>query len=153
MDNDTADIQSEVAARAERAVQHSRNVFRITLDYSPESLQQVEEILDQLYSLFAKPAFQRSLNGKVTPEQIINEVVTFYGSYVGEVIRLRWGGEWSTKSTAFTEPTMTLHLHGKEIEEIFPLNKVYKRLTNGPEDGIWFYYFVIARDFEEDVSL
>lgn len=145
------DMLADIQYLASRAVEHAQQTFGITLDYSPDSLRQVETILGNLYSTRPKNAFQRLFNRKnaPTPKQVIS-MATAYGSYVGEVIRKRWGGTWSAQSATFAEPTVTLHLG--PTEEVYPLNKVQKRLVNGEEDSIWFYYQVLARDHDSQAE-
>ena len=41
---------------------------------------------------------------------------------------------------------MTLDISGVRI---FPTVKIYKRLTNGPEDNVGVYYQVLKKKFEE----
>lgn len=54
------------------------------------------------------------------------------GAYLGETLRRNYGGEWAVEN----EITV-LNISGFKI---FPSSKVYKRLTNGPEDNVAFYY-------------
>jgi hypothetical protein len=141
-----SDLQAHIAALAEVAVEHAQQSFQTKLDYSPESLRLVEEILGKLHSTVPKGFFSLMLGRKATPEQV-SRMATAYGAYIGEVTRSRWGGEWSMKSALYAEPTLTLRVHG---EEIYPPGKAYKRLINGPEDNVWHYYHVLARDYGEN---
>jgi hypothetical protein len=126
-------------------VEHAQQTFQTKLDYSPASLHLVEEILGKLHATLPKGFLSRLRGGGATPEQI-SQMATTYGAYIGEVIRRRWGGEWGMASAIQTDPTLTLHIRG---EEIYPPGKAYKRLKNGPQDNIWTYYYVLARDLGE----
>lgn len=66
-----------------------------------------------------------------------------WGGYIGEVIRRKWGGNWSTENEAYPGE-LTLKIFDNNI---FPPSKVYKRLTNGSGDNIWFYYQVLSDGF------
>jgi hypothetical protein len=105
------DLQAQVTALAETAVQHAQQTFQTNLDYSPESLHLVEDILGKLHSTMPKGLFSRLSGRGASPEQI-SQMATVYGAYIGEVIRARWGGEWSMKSSIQAEPTLTLHIRG-----------------------------------------
>jgi len=57
------------------------------------------------------------------------------GSYVGEVIRRSVGGEWQTDdSDPQGETNIALKLPDGSL--IWPVQRVMKRLKNGPEDGM-----------------
>jgi hypothetical protein len=71
-------------------------------------------------------------------------MVKMWGGYVGEVIRRRWGGDWTTETAAQPGPVITLRVLGADI---FPPAKVYKRIVNGSEDNVWHYYQILSRDF------
>jgi len=108
-------------------------------------LRLVEDILGKLHDTVPKGFFGR-LRGRGATLKQISDMATAYGAYIGEVTRSRWGGAWSMQSALYSEPTLTLHIRG---EEIYPPGKAYKRLTNGPEDNVWQYYSVLARDYGE----
>lgn len=60
------------------------------------------------------------------------------GAYVGEVVRRSVGGEWQTDdSDPRGEINVALKLPDGSL--IWPVQRVMKRLRNGPEDGIAAY--------------
>jgi len=59
-----------------------------------------------------------------------------FGAYLGEVVRRKWGGTWCMDSTLGTEMPSVAVFDGN----IYPIGKVYKRLTNGEEDNVWGFY-------------
>ncbi len=69
--------------------------------------------------------------------------VGLLGAYLGEVIRRRWGGQWTLESALHARPTIMLRLPWDE--EIDPTLKVYGRLTRGPVDDVWLYYRVLQQ--------
>ncbi len=127
------------------AVDFARQHLQVSLDFSEESLRQVEEILGGLHNTLPKGVLGRILKRGPTPNQI-QQMATMWGGYVGEVIRRRWGGQWSTESQIQSGAVITLHIGTMEIS---PPHKVYKRLTNGPEDNIWHYYQVLKVQMEK----
>jgi len=128
---------------AEQAVGLARDQHGISLDYSEDSLEQVETILAAIYDAIPKGAFAKVFKRRPS-EAEIQQMAVVWGAYVGEVIRRRWGGEWTLETPVHPEPVLTLRV----IENnIFPPARVYKRLTNGPEDNVWHYYQVLRGDF------
>src|SRR5215831_16999613 len=78
-------VTAMAGAYAEQAVQKARE-FNAQLDYSENSLMEVEVILAQL--------------ARHTPEaaDAVGEACKMWGSYLGEVVRRRFGGEWSVET-------------------------------------------------------
>jgi hypothetical protein len=125
---------------ANAAVEMAREL-NVTLDYSEESLQAVEQILAQLHNeLRGGTAAVRSLDHPpLTPSSAeMAEVSKLWGSYFGEVVRRRWGGDWSIESyPGGNFATLTLTVAGGKM---FPSMKVYRRLTEGAQDNVWDFY-------------
>ncbi|MBN2257698.1 MAG: hypothetical protein JW704_07730 [Anaerolineaceae bacterium] len=137
-------ITDMMQAYAQDAVDYAGNQFRVDLDFSENSLEQVEQILATLHNDLPKGALGKLFKGGPSQEQI-RDMAKMWGGYVGEVIRQRWGGEWTTETAAHPGTVITLRVLGYDI---FPSAKVHKRLTNGSEDNIWHYYQVIRQNFE-----
>lgn len=132
-------------AYAQDAVDLAREQFQVNLDFSESSLEQVEKILAGLHNSLPRGVLSKLFRRGPSQEQIW-EMAKGWGGYVGEVIRQRWGGEWATETAVHPGTVITLHVLGSDI---FPPAKVYKRLTNGAEDNIWYYYQVLKQDFEQ----
>jgi hypothetical protein len=66
----------------------------------------------------------------------INKYVHLFGSYLGECILANYGGEWqeSPQGLAIFIRTKT------QAHWLQPFHKVYKRITNGNEDNLGFYF-------------
>src|SRR5436309_15682385 len=79
------DISAMMLAFADEAVKMGREGFEVELDFSEGSLQKVEEILSQLSTEMPESATDAS----------IDEMSKMWGGYLGEVVRRRWGGEWT----------------------------------------------------------
>ena len=67
------------------------------------------------------------------------------GSYTGEVVRRRLGGEWSAdEGDPQGEVNVELHVAGGAT--IWPVQRVMKCLANGAEDGIVAYGVALGLD-------
>jgi len=133
-------VAEMMQSQAEQAVSAARS-YHVDLDYSEASLEQLEEILGRLYR--AMPS------SKPTASQI-EEACKLWGGYLGEVVRRRWGGEWSLDTYPagnFATPTLTV-VAGK----MFPTMKIHRRLTEGPKENVWEFYRMMRRKLEGLVS-
>lgn len=118
-------VQSYAAKAVTLAAERDR-----LLDYSEESLRGMEAILNELSDQ------QAQLD--------ISETCKIWGSYLGEVVRRRFGGDWSIETYPGKQfATLTLTVNGSRL---FPSMKVHRRLTQGAEESVWsFYQMVCAR--------
>ena len=76
--------------------------------------------------------------GDGIPEEQLTQASKMWGAYVGEVIRRRYGGQWSTAA----DGVLQLALSGYTAQ---PIVKVRSRIVNGPADNIRFYFAAIAK--------
>jgi hypothetical protein len=128
------ELNAEMRASAERAVETARNDFKVNLDYSYDSVERVEDILGQIRE------------SKPTDAEERRHAVRF-GAYVGEVMRAQTGGTWEVIVMKPDKPGLTgEHLVIKHPDGgiTFTVDKAYKRLTNGEQDNVWFFYQVIV---------
>ena len=122
-------IQKAITQLADSGVRFARNNFGIQLDYSEESVTQVERILQLMHADIK--------DSRPTSSQI-KSVSSLLGAYLGEVVRRKWGGRWyMSRHGPQKEQVHTLEISGHST---FPINKVYKRLLNGEVDDVRFYY-------------
>lgn len=120
-------------AYAEEAVASARE-FNAQLDFSENSLMELEIILAQLA-------------GKV-PGDDLSESCKTWGSYLGEVVRLRFGGEWSIETYPGKQfATLTLNVNGNKL---FPSIKVHRRLTEGDGENVWEFYRMVKAKLESN---
>ena len=118
-------------AYAQKAVIVARE-FKITLDYSENSLLSLESILSQL-ALDLPP-------GGPSGEDL-TEMCKMWGSYFGEVVRRRFGGDWSIETYPGKQfATLTLNVGGNKL---FPSMKIHRRLTEGEADNVWSFYKMV----------
>jgi hypothetical protein len=149
MVTERATVNHMMEAYALDAVDHAKQACNRDLDFSPASVQQVEEILRELFE--AKPqGFLRRLFTRGFSRQLVWTFAKMYGGYVGEVLRKSGGGEWFfDESFKPGQRTMDLQTIGlwKGDHRIWPPAKVWQRLTNGSEDNVWHYFSIIVADW------
>jgi len=137
---DKPTVADMMEAYALDAVDHARSSKGVELDFSIESVRHVESILETMYD--SKPkGFVSKLFSRGPSQQTIDTFSKMYGAYIGEVLRRHSGGDWSL-DPEFAAPTAIVCLKKGE-SRLWPPAKVRKRLTNGPEDNVWFYFHVI----------
>ncbi|MGH9564891.1 MAG: hypothetical protein ACRD4F_16050 [Candidatus Angelobacter sp.] len=125
-------VAAMAIADAEAAVIAARE-YNGQLDYSEESLMELESILARFC-------------GQQRGPEDISERCKIWGSYLGEVVRRRFGGEWSIDSYPGKQfATLTLTVNGSRI---FPSMKVHRRLTQGEAENVWSFYKMIKSRLE-----
>jgi hypothetical protein len=125
-------VTAMAGAYAEQAVQKARE-FNTQLDYSENSLIEVEVILAELAC-------------QVWEDDAVGETCKMWGSYLGEVVRRRFGGQWSVETYPGKQfATLTLSIGGNKL---FPTMKVHRRLTQGEDDNVWSFYKMIKARLE-----
>ena len=104
---------------------------RYKADFSPQSLWEVDRFFDE-----------HSLSGKPKPGGLLGEEcgkrLFALGGYVGEVLRREKGGDWRA-SDADPDDEVALSLHLRDGTTCWPVQRVMKRLQNGPEESIVAY--------------
>ena len=120
----------EMLELAENAVEAAK-AWGMELDYSAESLDAVETLAEKIFRA------NRMLS---LPEDILVGVANLYGAYLGEVL-LRCG----LKDLDFAwvmngEGEIGI---GREDMWASPVNKVYKRITQGPEHNLTDFFEVV----------
>ncbi len=117
-----------MSQHAELAVTAARNVDRVRLDYSVESLPDVDSILAALHA------------DAVSPQQI-GETLFAFGAYVGEVIARNATGTWATAPSPMAEPGAwpVVHLPSRE-RFVDPIGKVFKLVRDGPGESVADFY-------------
>jgi hypothetical protein len=117
-----------MARAAEDAVEHALELHDINLDYSRESIKEVDNILALLHRLYSDDG---------TPEwrpsdADLKMAAMMFGGYIGEVLRREVGGTWQIVEGSPAISTAK--------GSAFPVDKVFKRMTNGPEDDVAFFF-------------
>jgi hypothetical protein len=120
-------------AYAAQAVRLAETDHGMTLDFTPESIPTLETIL--------------SARSPV-PEPELEEVTRLWGAYYGEIFRSKYPAGWimavypgqlnSGRADAGTEMAMpALDIRGSHV---YPLLKVFRRLTLGPSEDLAGFY-------------
>ena len=133
-------LEAMMADYAEGAAERARRQFRQKLDFTGESIDALDEIL--------------VLVGE-SPELDLDFEVRLWGSYLGEVVRRRYAGNWE----------MTQYPGGPGVNEglpgtaggpvavpavevrgsrVFPLMKVHRRLTEGEEEDLRAFFSMVT---------
>jgi len=129
-------VSAMADAYAQKAVIIARE-FNASLDYSENSLMELEGILAQL-------ALDLPPGGPSSDD--LTEMCKMWGSYFGEVVRRRFGGDWSIETYPGKQfATLTLTVAGNRL---FPSMKIHRRLTGGEADNVWSFYKMVRAKLE-----
>jgi hypothetical protein len=122
-------LDAMMRAHADAAVRLAADDHGMTLDYSPESVAQLETIL-----------------AARTPvaDADLDEIVRTWGAYFGEVFRHRYAAEWimavypRQPGAEPLAPNADVAMPALDISgsHVYPLLKVYRRLTIGPSEDL-----------------
>lgn len=109
----------------------SAKFWELDLDYSAESLEKVDALMQVI--------FMGNLNQPL-PEHILDNVSGMFGAYVGEVL-LRCG----LKDLGFAWMEGDEGEIGIGMEDFWaaPVNKVYKRITQGPYHNLTDFFEIV----------
>ena len=110
-----SDLNDEMKATADYAVKSAKNRYSLNLDYSEESITALDGILEKMYWGFSSRIDDRGRDGLIYNTAII------WGSYLGEYMRLKWGGSWKLKGTQ-----QLIVIKNKEFS---PISFVYQKIT------------------------
>ena len=113
------DLGSMMDGYARAAAEAALERFNQRLDFSADSIDTLDEIL--------------VLVGE-SPELDLDFEVRLWGSYLGEVLRRRYTGTWEmTQYPGGVAAVPAVDVRGSRL---FPLIKVYRRLTIGEEEDL-----------------
>jgi len=129
-------IEAMVKDYAQAAVELAKE-FKATLDFSENSIMEVEVILTQ---------FAQDISTGMPPADEMAEMCKLWGCYLGEVVRRRFGGEWCFETYPGKQfATLTLNVGGNKL---FPSMKVHRRLTEGENDNVWAFFKMVRAKLE-----
>jgi hypothetical protein len=121
------DLAAMMDGYAQAAAEMGRIQFHQKLDFTAESVDALDEIL--------------VLVGE-SPELDLDFEVRLWGSYLGEILRRRYAAFWEmTQYPGGVAVVPAIDVHGSRI---FPLMKVYRRLTLGDEEDLRTFYALIT---------
>jgi hypothetical protein len=121
------DLASMMEGYARSAADLARDSFNQKLDFSSGSIDALDEIL--------------VLVGE-SPELDVDFEVRLWGAYLGEVLRQRYAGTWEmTQYPGGAVAVPAVEVRGSRL---FPLVKVYRRLTMGEEEDLRTFFNMVT---------
>jgi len=115
----------EIYARA--AADFAKKEFNQKLDFTADSIDALDEILVVVGE---------------SPELDLDFEVRLWGSYLGEVLRRRYAGSWEmTQYPGGVVAVPAVEVRGSRL---FPLMKIYRRLTAGEEEDLRAFYAMVT---------
>ena len=112
---------------AQAAVELARKEFKQDLDFSADSVDALDDILVVVGE---------------SPERDLDFEVRLWGGYLGEVLRRRYAGGW--EMTQYPGGTVAVPAVDVRGSRLFPLMKVYRRLTVGEEEDLRSFYTMVT---------
>jgi hypothetical protein len=121
------DLDSMMEAYAGAAVTIAREAYRQRLDFDSGSMVAFEAVLSELAE-------------KTTLDY--DYEVRLWGGYLGEVLRRRYAGSWEmTQYPGGVAAVPAVEVRGSRL---FPLMKVYRRLTMGEAESIAAFFDMVT---------
>jgi hypothetical protein len=121
------DLTTMMEGYAHGAVEAAKKDYRKTLDFSAESV----DVLDEILVMVGE-----------SPDHDVDYEVRLWGAYLGEIIRQRYAGGWEmTQYPGGTTAVPAVDVRGSRL---FPLMKVYRRLTMGEEEDLRSFYTMVT---------
>jgi hypothetical protein len=121
------DLGAMMEGYALAAAEQARKEFRRELDFSSDSI----DILDEILVLVGE-----------APELDLDFEVRLWGGYLGEVLRRRYAGTW--EMTQYPGGAVAVPAVDVRGSRLFPLLKVYRRLTTGEEEDLRTFYSMVT---------
>jgi hypothetical protein len=121
------DLGMMMEGYARAAVELGESEFHQKLDFTSESIDGLDEILVTVGE---------------SPELDLDFEVRLWGSYLGEVLRRRYAGTW--EMTQYPGGVVAVPAIEVRASRLFPLMKVYRRLTLGDEEDLRAFYAMVT---------
>jgi hypothetical protein len=119
-----------IPAHAEQHRKSAKEIFGLDLNYDTDSIAQLDRMIREGWPK--------------EPPALLEQVVTGFGSYLGETIRHLHGGDWCYKE----EEGLHLDVGNRGIR-IFPFTKVERRFLNGEMDSLEAFYSAVLSKLAE----
>jgi len=132
----TTNVNAQLQKIADYAVKVAAEKFGQSLDYTENSLASFETLLQQAHEQNSSQG-----SGKNLSEEAVQKTARVWGSYLGELMRRKWGGEWVISGT-----DAKLTINGKNYS---PIQQVYQRITNGQQYDTRKYIADIALEMDK----
>ena len=126
---------------AEEAVSLATDCYQIKLDYSDDSIADIENILSQLHDEYTKTGNEEGLYG----------LAIMCGAYIGEVAqRNHQVGRWEKDHPTIGEMTFPFYLEDDSC--IFPVGWCQKRILDGADDNVVPKYRICVIEQMKEIS-
>ena len=126
------DMQKKLA---ELALEIAKDNYAISLDFSHESIEQVENILADIHKEHKETGHEDGLNG----------VALEFGSYIAATIQKNTNiGRMERNHPDIGEDSFPFYWKGDEV--MFPYGWCVKRIFDGPEDNVASKYRALVLD-------
>jgi hypothetical protein len=144
------DLGAMMEGYARAAAEVARREFHQKLDFTSESIDSLDEILvlvgeeedlGAFYAMVTERLGKPVLVGE-SPELDLDFEVRLWGSYLGEVLRRRYAGSW--EMTQYPGGEVAVPAVEVRASRLFPLLKVYRRLTVGEEEDLGAFYAMVT---------
>ena len=121
------DLGAMMEGYAQAAAALGSAEFHQKLDFTSESIDRLDDILVMVSEM---------------PDADLDFQVRLWGSYLGEVLRRRYTGNWEmTQYPGGGVAVPAVELRGSRV---FPLMKVFRRLTEGEEEDLTAFFTMIT---------
>jgi hypothetical protein len=121
------DLGTMMEGYARAAADLAMTEFKQKLDFTSDSIDALDEILVMVGE---------------SPELNLDFEVRLWGSYLGEVLRRRYAGAW--EMTQYPGSAAAVPAIEVRASRLFPLMKVYRRLTVGDEEDLRAFYAMVT---------
>jgi len=121
------DLGAMMEGYARAAAEVGAGEFQQKLDFTSDSIDALDEILVRVGE---------------SPELELDFEVRLWGSYLGEVLRRRYAGTW--EMTQYPGGMVAVPAIEVRASRLFPLMKVYRRLTAGDEEDLRSFYAMVT---------
>jgi hypothetical protein len=121
------DLGTMMEGYARAAAERAASEFHQKLDFTSDSIDALDEILVMVGE---------------SPELDLDFEVRLWGSYLGEVLRRRYAGSW--EMTQYPGGAIAVPAIEVRASRLFPLMKVYRRLTVGDEEDLRAFYAMVT---------
>jgi hypothetical protein len=106
-------------------------------NFTLDSLKEIDRFVDE-----------QAPDGRPKPGGLLSQQfgarVFALGAYIGETIRRQGEGQWEGNDSD-PEAEINVAVRLKSGTTFWPMQRIMKRIKNGPEDGIYAYGFVMLR--------
>lgn len=128
-----SDFDYAMQVVAKEAARRARTEHKVELDFSPGSIERLEEMLGRIHEDHLKKA--------LTEKELSLQSIR-WGAYIGEVMKRVRPGKWQRDSEKIGRGAMPVSFDS--ANEAFPCSWVYKRIADGPDDNVVFKFQVFS---------